>query len=392
MKKRILIGGLHHESDNFNPIITGKNDIWVVRGNDIITRKGKSSIDGIVSELQKHDYEIIPTIIARAVPNGEWDNSYYYELKNELLDGIKNAGKLDALCLSLHGSMRVKDLGEAEGDLLKSIREIVGNDMPIYSTLDMHATVTYDMIKYCNGYVGYKCAPHTDTFETGEHAARMLIEVLENNIKGTTSCVRIPMLVAGEQSETSTEPMISMIKKLREYEKDDKVLACSYLLGFPWADTEENGITSIVVTKDDQKLADDIALDLAKYFWDKRREFTFYNETREPEDTLLTSLSVVDEQAPIVISDSGDNPTAGSSGDVTNFLRMILNNKEATSLKTPLVYQAIYDPFTVEKCFKAKIGDTIDVSLGACFDKKTSKPIQEKAKIISRVEKWEKAE
>ena len=225
MKKKVLVGGLHHESDTFNPIITNKNDIWVKRGQDLIDNIGQDSCSGIIKTLIDNDYEVVPTLVARAVPNGEWDREYYLELKNEFLNKLKIEKDLDALCLSLHGSMRVKGIGEAEGDLLKAIREIYP-DILIVTSLDMHATITKEMIEYADGFVGYKCAPHTDTFETGVHAANIVIESLETGVKPTMSCVHIPFLVAGEQSETSVEPMNSLIEHLRnEEELDDKLKA-----------------------------------------------------------------------------------------------------------------------------------------------------------------------
>ena len=162
MKMRVLVGGMHHESDTFNPIITGKNDIWVLRGKELLEVQDTSSLCGVISTLKNAGYEVIPALLARAVPNGEWDKDYYLTLKAEFLEAIKQALPLDALCLSLHGSMRVKDIGEAEGDLLEDIRKICPS-IPIISSLDMHATISPRMLFHADGYVGYKCAPHTDT-------------------------------------------------------------------------------------------------------------------------------------------------------------------------------------------------------------------------------------
>ena len=213
-KKRVLVGGMHHESDTFNPITTGPDDIWVLRGKELLEGKGQSSVFGSIATLKEAGYEVIPTLIARAVPNGEWDKDYYLSLKQEFLQAIKDALPLDALCLSLHGSMRVREIGEAEGDLLEDIRKICP-DIPILSSLDMHATISQRMLDYVDGYVGYKCAPHTDTYEIGIHAARMTIETLEKGIRPVMSAVKIPFLIAGEQSETSVEPMKKLTATLR---------------------------------------------------------------------------------------------------------------------------------------------------------------------------------
>jgi microcystin degradation protein MlrC len=391
MKYRVFVGGLHHESDTFNPIITSKEDIWVLRGEQLLKDNHKGAINGIINTLVCAGYDIVPSLIARAVPNGEWALDYYNQLKKEFLQTLQQALPVDALCLSLHGSMRVKQLGPAEQDLLEAIRKIVPNT-PIISSLDMHATVTKGMIKNCNAFVGYKCAPHTDTYETGIHAALMTIRILEEKIVPCMSAYRIPMLIAGEQSETSVEPMKSLIKSAREIEKTPHVLAASYLLGFPWADSGENGVHALVVTDGEPLLDYNLALQMAENFWNRRKEFAFYTETRTPIDTIQEARKSIENGVfPVVISDSGDNPTAGSSQDVTTFLAQIIEEASLTILDPPLVYQAFYDPKVVTMAIKAGVGKTIKGTLGASFDNKTSHPIEIEAKVIAIEERWEKA-
>lgn len=391
-KKRVLVGGMHHESDTFNPITTGIDDIWVLRGKALLEAKGQSSVCGAIATLKEAGYEVIPTLIARAVPNGEWDKDYYLSLKKEFLQAVKEALPLDALCLSLHGSMRVREIGEAEGDLLEAIREICP-DIPILSSLDMHATISQRMLDYVDGYVGYKCAPHTDTYEIGVHAARMTIDTLEKGIRPVMSAVKIPFLIAGEQSETSVEPMKKLTATLREYEKQPHIMAASYLLGFPWADTADNGVTAMVVTDGDKTLATEKARELAQLFWDTRSEFCFYNETREPADALAHARSSVESGIyPVVLSDSGDNPTAGSSQDVTNFLKTILADSFLTSLNPPLCYQAFYDPALVTAAFKAGEGHMVEGTLGAAFDKEKSSPIPIKGTVKKLCKSWPNAQ
>jgi len=386
MKKKVLVGGLHHESDTFNPIVTSQKDIWVKRGIDLINNIVEDSISGIIKTLIENDYEVIPTLVARAIPNGEWDKEYYLELKKEFIEKLKNEENLDALCLSLHGSMRVKELGEAEGDLLKSIREIYPNIL-IVASLDMHATITKDMIENCDAFVGYKCAPHTDTFETGVHAAKIVIETLQTQTRPSMSAVHIPFLVAGEQSETSVEPMNSLINHLRYLEKtDDRIYALSYLMGFPWADTKDNGVTALVVIKNDVVYAKEKAKELANIFWNRRDDFCFYNETRMPLDALTNAIdSVKNNIYPVVISDSGDNPTAGSSSDVTNFLKLILKNKEICDLNPKLIYQSFYDKEIVDLFMTKEIGTELEIRLGAKYDKNKSSSVKTKAKLLAKV-------
>lgn len=387
MKRRVFVGGLHHESDTFNPITTSWSDIWIKRGDEIINKLEDDSISGIVSTLLDNGIEVVPSLEARAVPNGEWDKDCYESLKMEMLDTlVREADSLDGICLSLHGSMRVRGIGEAEGDLLEAIRSICPN-IPIVSSLDMHATITKRMLANADAFIGYKCAPHTDTFLTGELAARTLLWTLESGKRPYMAAVHLPFLVAGEQSETSVEPMKSLTQDLREREKDG-VLALSLLLGFPWADCEENGVTAIAVAETQEK-ADMEALRSARDFWSRRHEFHFYNETCESYDALVATKDSLDNGIwPVVISDSGDNPTAGSSQDVTNFLLMILEDRVLSSLTPPLCYQGFYDPELCKMAFDAGVGNTVIGTIGAAFDKKTSSPINVRATVKSLKKAW----
>ena len=379
--KRVLVGGFHHESDTFNPIITNKDDIYITNSEELLLAKGSSSASGIVKTLQENNIEVIPTFVARAVPNGVWDKDYYCYLKEMFLNKVKESLPLDAFCLALHGSMIVDEIGEAEGDLLEAIHRICP-DVKVFASLDMHATISEKMMKYASCYVGYKCAPHTDTYKIGVHAASMCISYLENKINPTMAAVKVPFLIAGEQSETSVEPMLSLIKRLREEELNDDILACSYLLGFPWADTKDSGVTCIVVTNNDDQKANDKAFELASLFYDTRDKFGFYNETREVEDAIDKAFISINEGVfPLVLSDSGDNPTAGSSGDVTNFLKSIIKDARLTKLDPPLVYQAIYDKNVVNQAFEVGVGNILNTSLGAFYDREKSSPIKISAKV-----------
>lgn len=146
--KRILVGGMHHESNTFNPIITGKKDFRVIYGEDIFNNiRENDSASGIITTLKGAGYEVVPTVFARAVPNGEVDYNFFQEIKSYMMDIARSQrGKIDAITLALHGSMRVEGLGEAEGVILEELREIFP-EIPIFVALDMHGTMTEKCIK-----------------------------------------------------------------------------------------------------------------------------------------------------------------------------------------------------------------------------------------------------
>lgn len=391
MMKRILVSAMHHESNTFNPIIAGEKDFKVIYGQDIYDNfRENDSVTGLIKTLEKQGYEIIPTVFCRAVPNGIVDWDFYSGIRDEIMRRAEEAleeGPIDAISLSLHGSMRVEKQGEVEGYLLEDLREIFP-DIPIFSSLDMHATMTRRMFENADGFVGYKCAPHTDCWETGEHAARMTIESLEEGKRPKSAWVRVPILIAGEQSSTNTEPMIGLIKELRKVENKPGIMAASYLMGFPWADNEDSSVGVYVVADGDVELAKAEALRLADLIWSKLDEFTFHTETYPEEIALDEAFRGVESgELPIYISDSGDNPTAGSSSDVTGFLRKIMEDNRTDDLKHPVLYGGIYDPIAIKKC-KNNVGKEIKLEFGAKFDTNTSDPIVASGLVKSYVEDW----
>ncbi len=371
--KRILVGGFHHESNSFSKIKSGIKDFRISRGQEILANLSpNNSLTGIITGLQEQGYEPVPALYMRGVPNGEVDYSFFREVKEEFLAlAEKEVGKIDAITLALHGSMRVAGLGEVEGLILEDLRKLFPG-IPIFFALDMHATISEKMYRYSDGFVGYKTAPHTDCTETGRKAAEMTIFALETGRLPQTALVKVPMLLAGEKSGTDVEPMRTLIEGLHELEKNPDVLSASYLLGFPWADNPDSSVSVSVVTKDSKEKAEKLAKELAEVFWQRRQEFSFVTEAYGEEEAVERAFSYLEEGVwPVYLSDSGDNPTAGASSDNTKFLSYLTGNEKVQSrlqkLKSPLIYAGFYDPESVQKC-ASNLGKTIRLEIGGRFD------------------------
>jgi microcystin degradation protein MlrC len=381
---RILVGGMNHESNTLNPIITGPEDFVVFYGEDILT-KGllpSYSSTGIIKTLQKTGCAIVPTVLARAVPNGVVSASFYQKIKDEFLRRTREAlasGPIDGICLALHGSMKVEGLGCGEGDLLAGLRELLPG-IPLTAALDMHATITPELLRGADGLVGYKTAPHIDCEETGGHAAGLLLNSLTSGKKLRIAYRRIPMLIAGEKSESEAEPMASLIEACRRVEKRPGIGAASFLLGFPWADNEHNAVSALVTGLGDDSVpeAERAAEELAAAFWSRRGDFRFRSEYYNAAESLRTAYEAVLEkkESPVFVSDSGDNPTAGAAGDATDLLERIMETLDTVDrLPTPLLYSGFYDAPAVRACIQAGTGAPADITVGGNWDTLNGKKI-----------------
>ncbi len=215
--KKVLVAMLKHETNNFLPFRTCSKDYTVLRGNEIYDEKFTrfSGPRGIIHELSIEDeIKAIPSVFCNAIPGGTVEESFYENIKSEILESICNCESLDGIVLDLHGSMITENHLDTEGDLIEEIRKTVGN-IPITASLDMHATITEKMLINLNAVAGYHTAPHVDIFETGRRAANIIKRIFRGENVFMTS-TRIPVIVAGEKSETDSEPMKSIIKMLKE--------------------------------------------------------------------------------------------------------------------------------------------------------------------------------
>lgn len=382
----IVTAGFFHESNSFNPIVTGPDEFLVFKQDEIYKNKNAYLIaKGIIDFFEtKDDCRLFPLIFAKAVPNGEIDYDYYQELKSVLLENLEKIDHVDAFVLALHGSMRVKNIGSAETDILKSIRNRYPQT-PIYCALDMHATITREMLSMVTAMNGFKTAPHLDAFETGYNCAQMAFDSLKEGYDLTMSCARFDCLIAGEKSETDTEPMKSLINELHLLEKQDDVISATILLGFPWADAEENGVTAVVVTKNNQLKANDLAQELIKKFIQKKDQFNFSMPALSPEEALIKALS--EELKPVFVSDSGDNPTAGSTGDNTRIISLLSQHFSYLCQNKKILVAGIFDPMALKEA-KEKMHQDISLKVGGVYDQMYCSPVILRGKPVKYIEKY----
>lgn len=366
---RIFVSALQHESNSFNPIRTGPEDFIMWKGDEIFQHlRPNDALSGMIRRFQREGCQVVAGLSARAVPNGLIQADLVAQFHREILDLARQAHQeapLDAICLALHGSMRDSQGQGAEGPLLKSLRDAFPQ-IPIFASLDMHATMTLDMVRACDGFTAYKCAPHTDCSQTGDQAARITLQALAKS-PVFTACLKVPFLIAGEKSATDTQPMKGLMDDLRAMEEEPGILSASLLMGFPWADSPEVGVSTLV-TATSQAQADAAARKIAEKVWSCRQDFDFQVRALGQNEALDEAFRLLENSSgPIYLSDSGDNPTAGAASDQVDFVRRILADPRIQSLPSPILYGGIYDPKACLAC-RDKVGRQVELLLGGAFD------------------------
>lgn len=357
---RIATAAMMQETNTFTTDRTVLDDFTQAEGDAVrrVARWKGNGIDAIHVALDGLEVQVMPTFFARALPGGLVLREAYLTIRSRILDGIAASLPLDGICLALHGSMSAEGEDDPEGDLLERIRNGVGPDMPIVCALDMHATLTDRMVMHADGFVAYRTAPHVDEAETGMQAARMLVESIRTGRRIATRMCKVPLLIAGEKTETDVEPTRSLFARLAVEDTMPGVLRTSYVLGFPWADSRHGGCAALVTgLAEFSDTLEEVARRLADRLLEARDDFDFTTEAMEPEEAVDQALA--DPASPVLVSDSGDNPTAGASQDRTALLRTLVERT-----KGPAIFAVLADPAAVERCRVAGVGAELSLALG----------------------------
>jgi len=355
---RVAIGAVSHETNTFADGRTTLDGFTTATDEAVLPSRAGRSIGGIADRLDAAGVDLLPTVAASSITSATVAADAFDWMRRALVERVAD-DPLDGICLDLHGSMYVEGDPDPEGTLLTALRNAVGDGVTVTAALDMHATITGRMVDALDGVAGYRTAPHTDVVETGERAADLLLADLRGDASLGVAWERVPMLLAGERSETDAEPMRSLIDRLRAADDRPGVYDANYFLGFPWADSSHAGCHALVtgdVARSDALAGTTEAL--ATALWERREAFGFTTEAHPPADAL--EVAAAETARPVVVAETGDIPSAGASQDAVDLLGAVL---ERDDLGTPLV-GIVADVDAYATAAAAGTGGEVDLALG----------------------------
>ncbi|HMK00336.1 MAG TPA: M81 family metallopeptidase, partial [Reyranella sp.] len=247
MAYRVLIAQFMHETNTFSKLPTTLEDYrkrWLIEGEAMVPRftGTKNEIGGYIDAVKKYGWQPVWAGAANATPSGKLTRECWETIRDVIVNAAKKAGKLDGVCLSLHGAMVTETEDDAEGALLELLRGVVGPDVPIAATLDLHANATTRMAKNANALVSYRTYPHIDGYERAVQAAALVQEAMEGKKKPRCLLVQPAMLEGAEHGRT-TQPglMLDLLAKADAFEKEPGIDVVSIQAGFTWADIPYTG-------------------------------------------------------------------------------------------------------------------------------------------------------
>ena len=386
-RPRIGIGGISIESSTFSPHISG-DEAFTIRTGDELVAYYPFLAEG---EELRDAAEWVPLTHGRSLPGGAVDAQTYRRMKQAILDGIRAEGPFDAFFFDIHGAMSVVGMDDAEGDLATAVREALGPDTLVSTSMDLHGNVSDELFDAVDLITCYRMAPHEDWMNTKQRAVHNLLERLRGDAGADPDArrpykawVRVPVLLPGEKTSTRLEPARGLYATIPDIEDLEGVVDAAVWVGYAWAD-EPRCHATVIVTGDDRAVIAREAERLGRRYWDARADFAFVGPTASLDGALDEALAD-GAPRPYVISDSGDNPTAGGAGDVSWTLGHLLERADLADPARTVLVASVFDPEAVRTAQSAGVGATVTLQVGGRVDAGPRGPVELTGEVFSVTE------
>lgn len=361
---RVAVGGFLHESNSFAPALdvdfayfTVRRDRPpLVRGCEVLAqlREGSFCLTGFLQAVDTR-HTLVPLVWASGGAGGRVLDDAFEGIVGELTDRLAAGMPVDAVYLDLHGAMVTPAFADAEGELLRRVRAVVGDTVPIVATLDYHANVSPLMVEMADSLIAFRTYPHVDRIQTGQRAARVLERLLRTGRPAGRALRHAPFLVPLEAQCTLVEPSRSMAAMSRCDEGD--VVSLSYAAGFPAGDTCWTG-PAFFAHAASQRLADGLCDRALRHM--VAREPEFVAPLWHVQEAVAHAVKVAGRASrPVILADIQDNPGAGASSDTTGILTALVDAAAGNAL-----VGLLHDPEAAMRAHAAGAGASLHLALG----------------------------
>src|SRR5271166_6485996 len=360
---RLLIAMMKHETNTFSPVPTplarfgngpgplyGEAAIRAYRGTG-------TGLGAYLDLAAREGAEVVLPIAAGAPPSGPVEDAAYAHITDAICEAAARGG-FDGVMLDLHGAMVTESLEDGEGQFLRRLRAI-DPKIPIAVSLDMHANLYDAMIANATVVTGYRTYPHIDTYETAKLAGEILLRTIRGEVKPVMAWGNAPMLPHVMRQGTDDHPNKELQHRCAAMSAEG-ALAASLFTGFPHADITNAGLSAVVVTDGDRKLAEELRDELLGRAWVERETFVYQIEPLAQSVARAKAIPPSPPgEGPTVLLDHYDNCASGGTMDTTVVLAEILRQ----GLENVAAF-AIFDPEAVQQAIAAGVGSEVSLSIG----------------------------
>ncbi len=386
---RVAVAHFSHETCTFCPGDDAGIEAWTRQrepytGEELLDRDG-GFIGGFVHRSEEYgDLDLVGLTSPAGVWGGSsrsWNTEEAFDhFVDRMLEDLREQMPVDGVYLSLHGAMAVRNVPRPEAEIARRFRKVVGEDVPIVGTFDLHGNEDGRFLEWADGAFVTKRYPHYDTYLQGERAARYLRQVMRGDYEPTTATRKPPLLTATVLQWTGQSPSMDIMERARRWESRANEAYVSVFYGFPWSDVPDVGTTVHVMTNDDPALADSIASDMADFIWRVREDFA-HGDYPQPEAAVRQARSAIQEgETPVVLADYWDRP-----GDATWTLRELIDQDVNGVLYASLTAEPTLDRIWEEDL---QPGDRFEGRVGGYTGEQAGEPVHLEGTLAWRGERW----
>jgi len=369
MTRSIALGSIFIECNHFGG---APADLDAFRRSELfygpeLLARDAGTVGGMLDVLRDCSGDIRPLLVATACPSAPVTADCYQHLKDEMLGRLRQTLPVDGVLLALHGSAAVDGVGHLESDLLTAVRGVVGENIPVVATLDLHAHVTEAMVRAADALLAWETYPHRDSFDTGCRGARTLLDIMDGKLRPAMALAKVPVIVSGVLGHTEgAGPFADTMRLAKSFERRPGVYSTSALLVHPYLDLPEMGGGAVVITHNNAAMAETLAAEIARFYWEKR--FDLEPPVFTPAEAIRHGLAI--EGGPVLLVETADCCGGGAAGDSAATLKALLAPGVNQSSLVPIV-----DPRGAAACHAAGVGAEVALSLGHQLDPKWGEPV-----------------
>ncbi len=304
-----------------------------------------------------------------------WNSKESFEhFMQIILDDIESKMPVHGVYLALHGAMAVREVPRPEAEIAKRIREIVGNDVPIAGSFDLHGNEDGEFLQWADAAFVTKRYPHYDAFIQGGRSANFLYRSIKGDYVAASATRKPPVLTPTVLQWTGQSPSMDIMERARRWEARQKDTYVSVFYGFPWSDVPDIGATVHVITNNDPKLADSIADDMAEFIWRVREDFALGEFPMPKEAVARAKDAITKKEVPVVLGDYSDRP-----GDATWILKQLIDQKVEGFL-----YATIRDERALAQLAgsNAQPGDRFEMEVGGFTGPQAGSPVKIEGEVL----------
>jgi microcystin degradation protein MlrC len=361
-RPRIAVGGILTECNHLGgvPIDMATYEASELLRGDELLRLNTSVVGGMLATLRERNAEVVPLIYASACSGGPITRDCWERLRGEWFERLQHALPVDGVLLPLHGSALVEDLDDPEGDMIHAARHLVGPDVPVVASLDLHAHVTSQMVHFADALLAWETYPHHDQYLTGHRATNLLLDMLAGKFRPTMAMGKVPVITSAIHGSTHDDgPFAELMRYTKSLEQRPDVLSTSLFLIHPYMDCADMGSGGLVITNNNLELAESLAADIAMRYWQRRHDLE--PETISPQKAIARGLAI--DGGPVILVETADCCGGGAAGDSIATLLALADSGMSDTAYVPVV-----DPEAAKACHEAGIGAELSLPLGHKLD------------------------